>query len=187
MVTSPQGCLRTLSGTLMALSPKGVLSARTVQTVLVELGASAGDHHIADVVSQFSSGPCYACWVIVNSACSDGALFSSLCAATGDVDVKALLRALKAASDANVASCNRLDQVFSQLQAGVVSSIPHMRKVFRELDVDRQGVITCDEFKAVLHRHNIDVGLSHADVLALMSRFPPAMDPRTGTRQSKLS
>ena len=90
------------------------------------------------------------------------------------------LRELRAASNANVASCDRLDQVFSQLQAGLVSSIAHMRKVFRDLDLHRRGVISLPEFRMVLRRHNLDVGLSDADVLVLMDRFPPAVNPRTG-------
>ncbi len=67
-------------------------------------------------------------------------------------------------------------QVLAHLQAGLLSDIAHARAVFRDLDLGHTGVIAFPEFRALLRRHTLDVGMSDADVLQLMGRFPPARD-----------
>jgi hypothetical protein len=46
--------------------------------------------------------------------------------------------------------------------------------MFRDLDVANNGAITMGEFRHLLARHNLDVGISDAQLRVLMQKFPQA-------------
>jgi len=95
-------------------------------------------------------------------------------AAVRMVAYPALFDGLKAATTKQLALQPRIDKLLSQLRSAVLSSRAHLRKVFRDLDATGVGAITQSEFRHLLRRHNLDVGISDAQLRALMSRFPPA-------------
>jgi hypothetical protein len=68
----------------------------------------------------------------------------------------------------------RLDKLLPQLRAALLSSRTHLRKIFRDLDTAGKGVITFKEFRHLLLRHQLDVGLNDAQIRAVMDRFEPA-------------
>lgn len=68
----------------------------------------------------------------------------------------------------------RLDKILPQLRSAILSSRAHLRKVFRDLDQHQLGLITFQEFRQLLSRHHLDIGLNDAQVRAIMQRFPSA-------------
>jgi Ca2+-binding EF-hand superfamily protein len=90
------------------------------------------------------------------------------------VDYTALFAGLHAATARQMALQPRIDKLLSQLRAALLSSRSHLRKVFRDLDVAGEGAVTMPEFRHMLARHNLDVGISDAQLRVLMQRFPPA-------------
>lgn len=90
------------------------------------------------------------------------------------VDYPALFDGLAAAAARQTALQPRMDKLMSQLRAALLSSRGHLRKVFRDLDVAGCGAITAAEFRHMLRRHNLDIGISDAQLRALLRRFPSA-------------
>lgn len=95
-------------------------------------------------------------------------------ASTAMVDYTALFEAIRSSAAAQQILQPRLDKLVSQLRAALLSSRSHLRKVMRDLDVTGLGIITFAEFRKLLMRHHLDIGLSDAQIRALMSRFPAA-------------
>ncbi len=92
----------------------------------------------------------------------------------GVCDLARFLSALLAADNSNTVDADKHDVVFKRLQSVMLSSVSHLRKVFRDLDVGSVGAITLPEVRQLLHRHNLDAGFTDADIVAFMARFPPA-------------
>lgn len=100
------------------------------------------------------------------------------------VDYPALFDGLAATAARQTALQPRMDKLMSQLRAALLSSRTHLRRVFRDLDVAGCGAITAAEFRHMLRRHNLDIGISDAQLRALMRRFPSApADVREALRE----
>jgi hypothetical protein len=99
---------------------------------------------------------------------------SKVFASTPMVDYPSLMRALKAVAERQGTLQPRLDKLLPQLRMALLSSRSHLRRVFRDLDTANTGAITFKEFRALLGRHHMDVGLNDAQIRAVMARFPPA-------------
>jgi Ca2+-binding EF-hand superfamily protein len=89
----------------------------------------------------------------------------------------ALLDGVKEAAERQAALQPRLEKLMSQLRGAILSSREHARRVFRDVDVAGTGSITLPEFRRLLQRHNLDVGIADAQLRALMRRFPGASTP----------
>jgi hypothetical protein len=63
-------------------------------------------------------------------------------------------------------------RIEQQLRSAVLSSRAHLRKCFRELGRSVPGVITPAEFRHLLRRHHLDLGMTMEDVVAAMARYP---------------
>ena len=90
------------------------------------------------------------------------------------VDYPALFRALEEAVVAQQSLQPRMEKVLPQLRAALLSSREHLRRCFRDLNCAGTGVVTFREFRHLLLRHQLDVGMNDASVRELMRRFPPA-------------
>jgi len=88
------------------------------------------------------------------------------------VDYRGLFKAIQEKVTAQQGLQPRLDKLLPQLRAALLSSRDHLRRVFRDLDTEGKGVITFKEFRHLLLRHQLDVGLNDAQVKVLMRRFP---------------
>ncbi|KAA0164031.1 hypothetical protein FNF31_02580 [Cafeteria roenbergensis] len=65
-------------------------------------------------------------------------------------------------------------RIEQQLRSAILSSRSHLRRCFRELGRACPGAISHGEFRGLLRRHHLDLGMTAADVAAAMSRYPPA-------------
>lgn len=90
------------------------------------------------------------------------------------IDFPKLFRTIKAVADRQQVLQPRLDKIISQLRMALMSSRTHLRRVFRDLDTTGRGIITFTEFRRMLLRHHLDIGLNDAQIRELLSRFPPA-------------
>ena len=102
------------------------------------------------------------------------------------VDYPALFRALEEAVVGQQSLQPRMEKVLPQLRAALLSSREHLRRCFRDLNCAGEGVVTFREFRHLLLRHQLDVGMNDASVRELMRRFPaasPAPTDATGEPQ----
>jgi hypothetical protein len=90
------------------------------------------------------------------------------------VDYPRLFQIVKAVAVRQQVIQPRLDKIVSQLRMALLSSRTHLRRIFRELDTLGKGIITFSEFRRMLLRHHLDIGLNDAQIRTLMARFPPA-------------
>lgn len=90
------------------------------------------------------------------------------------VDYNRMFRTIKAVAERQQVLQPRLDKLLSQLRMALLSSRQHLRRIFRDLDTTGKGIITFSEFRRMLLRHHLDIGLNDAQIRALMARFPPA-------------
>ena len=80
------------------------------------------------------------------------------------IDYAALFKTVRDAVIRQQGLQPRLDKLMPQLRAALLSSRTHLRKVFRDLDTTGKGVISFKEFRHLLLRHQLDVGLNDAQV-----------------------
>jgi hypothetical protein len=104
------------------------------------------------------------------------------------VDYEAMFDAIRRSALVQQSLQPRLDKLVNQLRTALLSSRTHLRKMFRDLDVSGKGIITFAEFRRLLMRHHLDIGLADAQIRALMARFPQA-DPAAaeGEKEPALS
>ena len=161
MARYTKGCMNTLCGMLRRLDdtrsfdgpyPRAV-NADVLRVVLARVGVYAPAVASADITTAIA-------------ACTDSK--------NNMTDVRRFMTTLQAAMDVNALNGDRHDSTFKQLQSQMLSSLAHLRKVFRDLDVANAGAITANEMRQLLQRHNLDAGYTDSDVLEFMARFPAA-------------
>lgn len=93
----------------------------------------------------------------------------------GLVDYAGLFDALKARQATLQAQAARSDtKLLGQLRYALLSSRTHLREVFRNLGLAVPGCITPAEFRRMLRRHNLDLGMGERELLEAMAHYPPA-------------
>ena len=95
------------------------------------------------------------------------------------VDYRALFAALQACVVGQQSVQPRTDKLLPQLRAALLSTRKHLRDCFRDLNCSGEGVVTFKEFRHLLLRHQLDVGMNDAAVREVMRRFPPAQPHAT--------
>jgi hypothetical protein len=111
---------------------------------------------------------------VVSAAALDRALAAF--AEDGAVAPGALLDAVEAALDAHRRAAPRAERTLAQLRHALLSSKAHLRRVFRDLGAEVPGAITPTEFRHLLRRHHMDLGLTDEALRALMSALFPAAE-----------
>jgi len=96
--------------------------------------------------------------------------------AVGLVDFEGLFCALEKRQEGLQAMAWSDDKLLGQLRYALLSSRTHLRAVFRDLGVEVAGAITAGEFRRMLRRHNLDLGMNDEQLARAMSIFPGAAD-----------
>lgn len=157
------GCLASVQRRLRALDrhATGLVPAWATARVLAEFGAVPP--HVLD-------GDIEA--VLVDHRSDSSVRWQPLCAALQSEQEDAAARGLAAHGSGDVEAA-RVEQ---QLRAALMTSRDHLRRCFRELGNDHEGAITPREFRSLLRRHHLDLGMNMHDVTRVMRRFPMAAD-----------
>ncbi len=106
--------------------------------------------------------------------------------AVGLVDFEGLFAALEKQQEGLQAQAWSDDKLLGQLRYALLSSRTHLRSVFRNLGVEVEGAITAAEFRRMLRRHNLDLGMNDEQLARAMSIFPKA-DEVEGAPESAIS
>ena len=96
--------------------------------------------------------------------------------AVGLVDFEGLFVALEKCQEGLQALAWSDDKLLGQLRYALLSSRTHLRAVFRDLGVEVAGAITAAEFRRMLRRHNLDLGMNDEQLARAMSIFPAASE-----------
>lgn len=142
----------------------GTLSRDAAQHLLAECGLA--QHHIDELFKVFV--------VPEPAAPGYGELKLAPNPLVGRIQMSALLRAGVGAAGFVGDQAYSIDDRMDELRKALLSSRSHLLECFRDLGSDLPGVITEAEFKLLLQRHHLDVGLSAAEVAAFGAKFPAA-------------
>jgi len=160
------GCAASVRRSMLARdrADAGLVTVAAAAEVLAAYGACPPDTSAADVsavlAAHATDGPDGRAAVRWPQLCDAIVAEQRSAAAAG-------LTAAEGAPDEGA----RIEQ---QLRSAVLSSRKHLRRCFRELGRDCPGAITPTEFRGLLRRHHLDLGLTGDDVGAAMDRYPAA-------------
>eukprot|EP01138_Halocafeteria_seosinensis_P013182 gb/GECG01013463.1/.p1 GENE.gb/GECG01013463.1/~~gb/GECG01013463.1/.p1 ORF type:complete len:1200 (+),score=168.95 gb/GECG01013463.1/:1-3600(+) len=92
----------------------------------------------------------------------------------GMIDYRDLVDKLRKELRRDTHTQTRHMKLLKQLRSALLSSTEHLRRVFRDLGATVTDVITPKEFRWLLRRHHLDMGISDSELRLLMSNYPSA-------------
>lgn len=92
----------------------------------------------------------------------------------GMVEYRDFIQKLRGEVMKNMSGQSRHLKIMNQLRAALLSSRDHLHRVFRDLGNCVPGIITPKEFRRLLRRHHLDMGISDNELLILLKNYPAA-------------
>jgi hypothetical protein len=167
------GCLASVRRAMLSRDRRdtGTLPVSVVTGVLAAYGASPPSVSSEDLSAVISRH-----LVPTSSSRGGGDSTDPLVrwAALCDTLVEAFRAAATAGLSATEGTPEEGARIEQQLRSALLSSRTHLRRCFRELGMKVPGAITPAEFRHLLRRHHLDLGMTQDDIVAAMSRYAPS-------------